>query len=283
MTASQMGADASAIATSRGSAGLLSYKVAGAEFKVNDSEGGKADFEGFFSVFNNMDDGGDVILRGAFNKTIKEMGNRVKVLYQHNPMAIIGPRPDILEEQEKGLFAKGRIIKETFWGNEAFVLMKEGALNEGSIGYIPVADKTEWRDDGARLLREVKLFEVSPVPWGMNPLTEVAAIKALWGAHLPGLDHESKQAREVEEYLTALLNITNELKAGRVLSAHNLGIARNARTACQEAVGALDNLIRAAEPDDDDEKSGHSALDTLALFNRLADLEASLGKLAAVA
>jgi HK97 family phage prohead protease len=251
----------------------LTYKIAGAEFKINDD----ADFEGHFAVFNNMDDGGDVILTGAFSKTIKENGHRVKVLYQHYPDRIIGGKP-LLQEDTMGLYARGKIIKDTFWGREAHILMKEGALNEGSIGYMPVWDKTEWRDDGARLLREVKLFEVSPVPWGMNPLTEVSALKAMFDTLNRADIPDAVKARQANDYLDTLVKITDEIKAGRVLSAANKTKVKDAKTAMQAAIEALDAVLQAAEPDEDG-KSVHSTLErTQMLRDRIADAERRMSR-----
>ena len=47
-------------------------------------------FQGFAAVMGNVDDGRDVIVKGAFTKTIKEMGDRVKIYYIHDFMQPIG-------------------------------------------------------------------------------------------------------------------------------------------------------------------------------------------------
>ena len=40
--------------------------------------------KGYGSVFGNVDSDGDIITKGAYTKTIKENGERVRYLYQHN-------------------------------------------------------------------------------------------------------------------------------------------------------------------------------------------------------
>ena len=40
--------------------------------------------KGYGSVFGNKDSDGDIITKGAYTKTIKENGDRVRYLYQHN-------------------------------------------------------------------------------------------------------------------------------------------------------------------------------------------------------
>lgn len=148
----------------------------GAEVKAIGDEGL---FEGIFSTFGVVDEHGDVIHKGAFRKSIQERGPaRIKVLYIHDFEKPIGVLHSI-EETDQHLVARGKIALDSFWGREAWTLMKAGVLNEGSIGFIPV--KVDWgqEENGrtVRHIREVKLIEVSPVPIGANPITAVQAVK----------------------------------------------------------------------------------------------------------
>lgn len=153
--------------------GLMEYKATPTEFKA---AGDKGEYEGHFSVFGNVDDGGDIAEPGMFRKTLEERRNRVKVFYMHDWGKLIGPTPRTLEEDTIGLFAAGRLTLGSFWGGEAWALMKDDALNEGSFGFRTV--KSDFDDDGRRHLYEVELYEISPVPLGMNAATSVQAIKA---------------------------------------------------------------------------------------------------------
>lgn len=163
----------------------LEYKAVATEFKAVGDQG---IYEGHFSIFGNVDDGGDVVHPGAFAKTIVERAKRVRIFYAHDWQKLIGPPPDILQEDATGLYAKGRLTLDSFWGKEAWALMKDGALTEGSIGYEPVKFDFENPANGrvadgmmalglVRHLREVKLFEISPVPLGMNSMTQIQAVK----------------------------------------------------------------------------------------------------------
>ncbi len=177
----------------------MEYKAAPAEFKPDAKIDGQ--YEGYFSIFGNIDDGLDIIERGAFTKTLQERQRRIKVFMGHDWSKLIGPPPDVLEEDSRGLYAKGRLTLGSFWGNETWQLMKDGAMTEGSIGFETIPDKVEWRDNGIRMIKEVKLYEISPVPLGMNPLTDVQAIKSLRG-------------RDSAAYIEALQQFLQELKAG---------------------------------------------------------------------
>ena len=88
------------------------------------------------------------------------------------------------------------------WGREAWELMKDGAMTEASIGYQAIkseyrdadGERVEgdewdlmWRNDLVRHIKEIKLYEISPVPLGMNALANVRAVKAalMRGERLP--------------------------------------------------------------------------------------------------
>lgn len=162
--------------------GIFENKTVAAEFKA---VGDKGEYEGYFAIFGNIDDGLDICHAGMFAKTIAERGKRLKVLAYHDFEKLVGPAPTVLREDSRGLYAKGRLtIKRpgnegAFWANQVWALMKDGALNEGSFKFLPVKFDYENRNGQTiRNLREVKLYEISFVPLGMNPLTQVSAVKA---------------------------------------------------------------------------------------------------------
>lgn len=185
----------------------MEYKAAPSEFKA--AAGDEGIYEGHFSIFGNVDDGLDVIHPGAFKDTLVERAGRIKVFYGHDWDKLIGPSPETLNEDSLGLYAKGRLVLKTFWGNEVWELMKAKALTEGSFGYRTL----DYSDapNGVRHITRVKLYEISPVPLGMNPLTELRAVKAALG--LPPEAQSDALLKSVET-LAALLE---ELKAGRLL------------------------------------------------------------------
>jgi uncharacterized protein len=123
--------------------------------------------KGYASVFNYKDSDNDIILPGAYAKTLKESGDRVLHLYQHDPMR---PLSSVrsgnlrLKEDEKGLSFESTITPTT-WGMDVIKLIQDGVLTENSVGFRTVksADRK-----GHRELQELKLFEISSVSWGAN-------------------------------------------------------------------------------------------------------------------
>lgn len=133
-------------------------------------------FTGYASVFGVKDQGRDIVMPGAFNKSLKTYpANKVKMLYQHDPGEPVGVWTSF-EEDAKGLKATGRFITETARGREVHALAKSGAVDGLSIGYRTIRDEMD-RKQGARLLHEVELREVSIVTFPMNESATITAVK----------------------------------------------------------------------------------------------------------
>ena len=129
--------------------------------------------EGYASLFNACDQGGDVVQKGAYARSLKGLAaqdRRVKMLWQHDPAQPIGVW-DELREDGKGLWVKGRILDAVEKGREAAALIGAGAIDGLSIGYRTVRATKD--DRGQRLLNEVELWEVSLVTFPMLPQARV--------------------------------------------------------------------------------------------------------------
>lgn len=134
-------------------------------------------FEGYASVFGDLDLGQDIVERGAFAASLQERGTRgIKMLYQHDPSQPIGVWEDIRED-EKGLFVKGRLLIDAVAkARETYALMKAGALDAMSIGYHVVRSATN-SDNLVRHLQQIDLREISVVTFPMLPSAQVTGVK----------------------------------------------------------------------------------------------------------
>lgn len=128
--------------------------------------------KGYGSYFGNKDSDNDVIMKGAYKKTIKENGERVKYLYQHNMMQPIGKMKELYED-DKGLVFVAEIAK-TQLGKDVVELMKSGILTENSVGIMPIQkeNKREYRE-----ITEVKLYEISAVTLAANEEAKILDVK----------------------------------------------------------------------------------------------------------
>lgn len=134
-------------------------------------------FEGYASTFGNMDQVGDIIERGAFTKSIAERfgTGQIKVLWQHDqPLGM----PVEMREDDRGLWVKGRVSK-TRLGDEALELMRDGVIDRMSIGFSIPKGKSDIDGDGIRRIREVKLYEFSPVTFPANEAAVITGVKSL--------------------------------------------------------------------------------------------------------
>lgn len=132
------------------------------------------EFTGYASRSGNVDLGGDVVVNGAFARTLKASGGAVPILWQHDPREPIGVSIE-MEEDGKGLRVKGKLVLETQRGAEAYALLKSGALRGLSIGYDCLKDRVE---KGVRYLLELKLYEFSIVTFPMNEAAQVEGVKS---------------------------------------------------------------------------------------------------------
>lgn len=147
------------------------------ELKSIDDKSGT--FSGYASTFNGDPDSyGDVITRGAFGESLREherKGSRVALLWNHDVRQPIGVWTAI-KEDESGLRVQGRLTLEVARAREALALMKDGALQGLSIGFQTLA--SEPRKGGGRLLKKIKLWEVSLVVFPANQGARVLSVNS---------------------------------------------------------------------------------------------------------
>jgi len=138
---------------------------------------GEREFEGHGSIFGNVDLGGDVVMHGAFSKSLKEKkksNDLIPMLWMHDPSRVAGKWTEI-NEDDTGLKVKG-VLADTPLGNEIHTLLKMDAVRGMSIGYSTV--KADYDEEGTRLLKELDLWEVSVVSLPMNPLARIEYVKS---------------------------------------------------------------------------------------------------------
>lgn len=156
---------------------LKSIPVAPESFKVDGETG---EFTGYASVFGVRDHGGDVVMPGAFRRTIAERHPQklIKVFRNHrDPVGM----PIDLREDDFGLFVHGRIETTLPAGRETVAELRSGLLAHMSFAYDVVkADRGE--DTSGRpvyMLRDLELYEVGPVYWPMNDAARIESVKAI--------------------------------------------------------------------------------------------------------
>ncbi len=123
---------------------------------------------GYASLFGLRDRGGDMVLPGAYAASLKRLaarGDKVRMLWQHDPAQPIGVWDDVREDT-RGLYVSGRLLPDVARARDASVLLAAGALDGLSIGYRTL--RAEKLPQGGRNLVEVELWEVSLVTFPMQ-------------------------------------------------------------------------------------------------------------------
>ena len=131
----------------------------------------------------------EVFRKGVFSEVIKAP-HRVKLLRGHGENNLLG-RATLLKETDDGLYAEFKISK-TREGDEALELVKDGALDQLSVGFMPIKNKK--RPDGVMERLKAHLAEVSLVTFGAYG--ELAAITGMREGQ-PQLTPRLDEARKI--------------------------------------------------------------------------------------
>ncbi len=132
-------------------------------------------FIGYASLFNMPDSANDMVLPGAFARSLKERGARgIRMLWQHDPAAPVGTWLAMSEDRH-GLKVTGRLCLASAKGQEIAALVQAGAVDGLSIGF-QARRAANQRGQGLRRLMDVDLWEVSIVTF---PALVAARIGAL--------------------------------------------------------------------------------------------------------
>lgn len=132
--------------------------------------------EGYASLFGVADSGGDIVMAGAFARSLaKRAPAGVKMLWQHDAAQPIGVWTSILEDA-KGLKVAGRLDLSVARAREALSLISSGAVDGLSIGFRTKRATTD-KISGLRRLQEVDLWEISIVTFPMLAQARIDAVK----------------------------------------------------------------------------------------------------------
>lgn len=155
----------------------FSFKATGVR-----ADGARGKFSGYGSVFDNMDENGEIVARGAFTKSLAEIKAAKKIipaLWQHRSAEPIGGFPDLSEDNfglkvTDGFLLKDAVVKAA----EAFALMEAEVVTGLSIGYF-VRKSSFDEKTGVRTLLELDLVEISIVTFPANQLAQVSDVKSI--------------------------------------------------------------------------------------------------------
>lgn len=150
--------------------------LSGASFKDADIK--KGIVTGYFASFGNKDADGDIIMKGAFARSINENGPqsakpRIKHLLNHDVTKPVG-KLLLLVEDSKGLLYESQVGTHAL-GRDFIKMVESGLITEHSIGYQTIRED---KKSDANYLQELKMFEGSGLSgWGANEMTPLTGMK----------------------------------------------------------------------------------------------------------
>ena len=165
----------------------IEFKSSAGTFNVDQAQG---IVECFVAGIGNKDSVGDVLIPGAFKESLKR--RKPRVVWGHNWNDPIGKVLEIYEVPPSdarlpmkmkaagigGLYARVQFNLNSEKGKEAFANVSFfGEEQEWSIGYKTLLASFD-QNLQANILKEVELYEVSPVLHGANQLTGTISVKS---------------------------------------------------------------------------------------------------------
>lgn len=178
---------------------IYSIKATQLPASYKDVDGKKGIVTGYFANFNSEDSDGDVILHGAFAKSIGDTGPnsanpRIKHLMNHRPDQPLG-KLLVLREDSTGLYYESQIGTHTL-GMDFIKMVESGLVSEHSIGFRRIKWDADSTNSSLTYLKELQLWEGSSLTaWGANSLTPLTGLKSEFK-----LDELMEKQKQIEAF-----------------------------------------------------------------------------------
>lgn len=154
----------------------MSYVTKNIEDSTLDIDGQGRKVKVALARMGNEDRDGDIINKGAFNRTLKARGpegsNEIWFLVDHMPSlkSALGKWKELYVEKDYLVGIAEYNDKKSLWRDVMWPAYEKGEINQHSIGFSIPDGQTETKD-GIRYIKEIMLWEGSAVLWGANPDT----------------------------------------------------------------------------------------------------------------
>jgi HK97 family phage prohead protease len=173
---------------------IYNYKSFNLEVKDVDTKQGVV--TGYFSAFGNVDSDGDIMMPGAFKRSIQDWGpegkGRIKHLLNHDPSKPLG-KIQVLKEDEYGLYYESKVGKHNL-GQDYIKMIESGLISEHSIGFKTLREQ---KSGDANQINEVMLFEGSSLTaWGANEATPLLGMK-----NMNNIEQIQDQIKSFEKFI----------------------------------------------------------------------------------
>lgn len=153
----------------------------------------KGIFEGYASVFGNVDSYGDIMLPGSYKSTLLSSQRPVAMFFNHDSYDMPVGKWLEIQEDSHGLYAKGELTPGLGRSSDLLAAMKHGTVGGLSVGFGAVKADWDMNEHGGKTFKNVtNLHEISIVTRPANTLAQVNSLKSL---------EEVKNIRDAENWL----------------------------------------------------------------------------------
>ncbi|MFI8417699.1 HK97 family phage prohead protease [Serratia sp. NPDC078593] len=171
-------------------------------------DGTQGIFEGYASVFGNVDSDGDVILAGAFKNTLERQTRKVAMFFNHRAWELPVGKWDALQEDTKGLFVRGQLTPGHSGASDLKAAMQHGTVEGMSVGFSVTKDDYSLAANGGRMFKNISaLREISVCTFPANEQAGISAMKSIDGI---------ETIRDVENWLRDSVGLSKSQAVGLI-------------------------------------------------------------------
>lgn len=159
------------------------------------------EFEGYGSVWDNVDSYGDTMIKGAFTESLKE--RRPMMFFGHSPGRVPGKWVKY-KEDDIGLFLRGQLTPGHSEAADLEASLRHESINGLSVGGYTI--KADWiEEDGKIVGRKIKQFDLYEVSIVSMPAEGEARID---GQSVKAMLDECETPAEMEDLLREVTGIS---------------------------------------------------------------------------
>lgn len=169
-------------------------------------DGSQGIFEGYASVFSNVDSDGDIILPGAFKYALENQTRKVAMFFNHRTWDLPVGKWDTLQEDGKGLLVRGQLTPGHSGAIDLKAAMQHGTVEGMSVGFSVSKDDYSIVPGGGRIFKNIAaLREISVCTFPANELAAISAMKSIDGI---------ETVRDVESWLRDSVGLSKSEAVG---------------------------------------------------------------------
>lgn len=179
---------------------------------------GATQFKGYASLYNVVDDHGDVIMPGAFDKSLQDRRRPVLMYFGHSPGRVPGKWLSV-KSDDRGLWVHGEFTRGNREAEDIAASVRHGALGGLSVGLTVPLSKIKSAKRGAQDVLEFYEAQLNEISIVSAPALDIARIDMTTIKSLERVD----SVRELERFMRDELDMSAAAAKSLIAKARSLG------------------------------------------------------------